>query len=210
MTLLIQSLGLTDYETTYAEMKAVTTSRDEGSPDRLWLTQHFPVFTQGQAGKPEHILSAGDIPVIQSDRGGQVTYHGPGQVVLYFLIDIRRANVGVRKMVTLIENTVIATLADYDIEAFSRADAPGVYVDTNTTVKKIASLGLRVRKGRTYHGVALNVDMDLSPFSRINPCGYQGMSMTQLSDLCECRLPEVEKTLLVHAQRQLQLEAKIS
>jgi lipoyl(octanoyl) transferase len=141
--------------------------------------EHNPVFTQGQAGKPEHLLNPGDIPVVQSDRGGQVTYHGPGQLVVYFLINLRRKKMGVRDLVTHIENLVINTLNTYNIDSAARPDAPGVYVEH----KKICSLGLRIRKGCSFHGLALNVNMDLSPFQRINPCGYQGMEMVQVSEL---------------------------
>ena len=160
-------------------MRACTAARDADSADQIWLVQHPPVYTQGQAGKPEHLLAPGDIPVIQIDRGGQITYHGPGQTVMYLLLDLRRAGIGIRALVSLIEESVIGYLQELGIRAQSRIDAPGVYVDG----KKIASLGLRVRGGCTYHGVALNVDMDLEPFSRINPCGLVGMQMTQLRDL---------------------------
>ncbi|SEF54972.1 lipoyl(octanoyl) transferase [Billgrantia desiderata] len=160
-------------------MRELTDTRDEATADQLWLVEHDPVFTQGQAGKPEHLLMPGDIPVVQTDRGGQVTYHGPGQVVLYPLIDVKRCRLGVRDLVSALENAVIAVLAEQGIEARARPDAPGVYVGE----AKIASLGLRIRRGASYHGVALNVDADLSPFARINPCGYAGMAMTRLADL---------------------------
>ncbi len=160
-------------------MHKFTDERTEEDVDQVWLVEHNPVFTQGQAGKAEHVLNAGDIPVIQSDRGGQVTYHGPGQLVAYFLINIRRKKFGVRDLVTHIENLVINTLKAYNINSTARPDAPGVYVDG----KKICSLGLRIRRGCSFHGLALNVDMDLSPFLRINPCGYQGMEMAQVSQL---------------------------
>ncbi len=160
-------------------MRELTDTRDEATADQLWLVEHEPVFTQGQAGKPEHLLMPGDIPVVQTDRGGQVTYHGPGQVVLYPLIDVKRCRLGVRDLVSALENAVIAVLAEQGIEARARPDAPGVYVGE----AKIASLGLRIRRGASYHGVALNVDADLSPFARINPCGYAGMAMTRLVDL---------------------------
>jgi lipoyl(octanoyl) transferase len=160
-------------------MQRFTDNRSDSTPDELWLVQHPSVFTQGQAGKAEHLLMPGDIPVIQSDRGGQVTYHGPGQQVLYTLVDLKRNNIGVRKLVSVLEETVIRTLAHININANARADAPGVYVGE----QKICSLGLRVRKGRSFHGLALNVAMDLSPFQRINPCGYAGMRMTQVSAL---------------------------
>lgn len=175
----IKNKGLQPYEQTLVEMQSFTANRDETTTDEIWLVEHSPVFTQGQAGKPEHILDPGDIQVIRSDRGGQVTYHGPGQVVAYLLLDLRRRKIGVRECVDLIENAVISLLADAGITAEARADAPGVYVGP----AKIASLGLRIKHGCSYHGVALNVAMDLSPFSRINPCGFAGMSVTQLSDL---------------------------
>ena len=175
----IENLGLRPYQEIWDAMRAYTAARDATSEDQIWLVQHPPVYTQGQAGKPEHLLAPGDIPVIQIDRGGQITYHGPGQIVMYLLLDIRRAGIGIRALVSLIEESVIGFLQEQGIHAQSRADAPGVYVDG----KKIASLGLRVRGGCTYHGVALNVNMDLEPFSRINPCGLVGMQMTQLRDL---------------------------
>ena len=175
----IENLGLRPYQEIWDAMRAYTAARDATSEDQIWLVQHPPVYTQGQAGKPEHLLAPGDIPVIQIDRGGQITYHGPGQTVMYLLLDIRRAGIGIRALVSLIEVSVIGFLQEQGIRAQSRADAPGVYVGG----KKIASLGLRVRGGCTYHGVALNVDMDLEPFSRINPCGLVGMQMTQLHDL---------------------------
>ena len=175
----IENLGLRPYQEIWDAMRAYTAARDATSEDQIWLVQHPPVYTQGQAGKPEHLLAPGDIPVIQIDRGGQITYHGPGQTVMYLLLDLRRAGIGIRALVSLIEESVIGYLQELGIRAQSRIDAPGVYVDG----KKIASLGLRVRGGCTYHGVALNVDMDLEPFSRINPCGLVGMQMTQLRDL---------------------------
>lgn len=171
--------GLRNYTEVFAEQRAFTDARSDDTPDELWFLQHHPVFTQGQAGKAEHLLTPGDIPVVQSDRGGQVTYHGPGQLVVYFLLDLRRLGYGIRSLVTRLETALIETLSGYGIEANSRRDAPGVYVNG----AKIASLGLRVRRGCSYHGIALNVDMDLEPFTRINPCGYQGLRMTQLGDL---------------------------
>ena len=177
--LIVKKLGRQDYEPVWKAMHEFTDTRTEEDVDQIWLVEHNPVFTQGQAGKAEHVLNAGDIPVIQSDRGGQVTYHGPGQLVAYFLINIRRKKFGVRDLVTHIENLVINTLKAYNIESAARPDAPGVYVDG----KKICSLGLRIRRGCSFHGLALNVDMDLSPFLRINPCGYQGMEMVQVSQL---------------------------
>ncbi|MEZ8294564.1 lipoyl(octanoyl) transferase LipB [Vibrio splendidus] len=177
--LIVKKLGRQDYEPVWKAMHKFTDERTEEDVDQVWLVEHNPVFTQGQTGKAEHVLNAGDIPVIQSDRGGQVTYHGPGQLVAYFLINIRRKKFGVRDLVTHIENLVINTLKAYNINSTARPDAPGVYVDG----KKICSLGLRIRRGCSFHGLALNVDMDLSPFLRINPCGYQGMEMAQVSQL---------------------------
>lgn len=178
-TLHIRHLGKQDYESVWHAMQYYTDTRNSESPDELWIVEHPPVFTQGQAGKSEHILNAGDIPVIQVDRGGQVTYHGPGQLVVYPLLDIKRSKVGVRQLVTHIEQSIVDMLAKYDINAYAKADAPGVYVDE----RKIASLGLRIRKGCSFHGLALNVDMDLAPFRRINPCGYAGLEMVQCKAL---------------------------
>jgi lipoyl(octanoyl) transferase len=173
------NLGRQDYQTCWQAMTEFTNQRTPDTPDQLWLVEHPPVFTQGQAGKAEHLLFPGEIPVVQTDRGGQVTYHGPGQLVAYPLLDLKRLKIGVRDLVTYIEETIIATLAHYQIESSAKPDAPGVYVDG----KKIASLGLRVRRGCSFHGLALNVDMDISPFSQINPCGYEGLAMTQIKDL---------------------------
>lgn len=177
--LVVKQLGRQDYHPVWQAMHDFTDNRTEESPDEVWLVEHNPVFTQGQAGKAEHLINTGDIPVVQSDRGGQVTYHGPGQLVVYFLINLRRKKLGVRDLVTHIENLVINTLKAYNIESSAKPDAPGVYVDN----KKICSLGLRIRKGCSFHGLALNVNMDLSPFLRINPCGYQGMEMVQVSEV---------------------------
>lgn len=177
--LIIRDLGRVDYVDTWQRMQQFTDTRDEQTPDELWLLEHDPVFTQGQAGKAEHLLFPGEIPVVQVDRGGQVTYHGPGQLVVYVLLNIKRRNLGVRQLVNLIEQSIVDTLAIYQLNAYAKADAPGVYVDE----KKVASLGLRIRKGCSFHGLALNVDMDLSPFQRINPCGYAGMQMIQTKDI---------------------------
>lgn len=179
----LHRLGRRPYLPVWEAMRTLTDTRDSDTPDQFWLVEHDPVFTQGQAGKPEHLLMPGEIPVVQTDRGGQVTYHGPGQVVLYPLLDVRRAKIGVRELVSALENAVIALLADYDISAHARPDAPGVYVKSPVGEAKIASLGLRIRRGSSYHGVALNVDGDLSAFQRINPCGYAGMAVTRLADL---------------------------
>ncbi|WP_299776160.1 lipoyl(octanoyl) transferase LipB [uncultured Pseudoteredinibacter sp.] len=177
----VRKLDLMDYEPVWRSMSNYTDQRDSDSADEFWLVQHPPVFTQGQAGKAEHVLMPGDIPVVQVDRGGQVTYHGPGQLVLYPLIDLRRLGIGVRDLVTAIEKALVKTLASFDLEAYPKADAPGVYINE----AKIASLGLRVRKGCSFHGLSLNVEMSLEPFLRINPCGYQGLEMVQMADLIE-------------------------
>jgi lipoyl(octanoyl) transferase len=168
-----------DYQKTWENMRDFTDARTDDTTDEIWLLEHPPVFTQGLAGKPEHVLNPHDIPVIQTDRGGQVTYHGPGQLVLYVLIDLKRKQMHAREFVRTLENSVIALLADLSITAASKCDAPGVYVND----AKICSIGLRVRRGASYHGIALNVDMDLTPFSYINPCGYQHMQMTQIKTL---------------------------
>lgn len=178
-TLIIRQLNNSDYVDVWHAMQNFTDNRDENTADELWLVEHPPVFTQGQAGKDEHLLMPGDIPVVKVDRGGQVTYHGPGQQVIYFMINLRRRKMGVRELVTLVENGIIASMADFGIIAKAKPDAPGVYVDD----KKVASLGLRIRKGCSFHGLALNVNMDLSPFLRINPCGYKGLEMVQTIDL---------------------------
>jgi lipoyl(octanoyl) transferase len=174
-----RELGLQPYEPVLEAMRHFTEQRSPDSQDEIWLVEHPAVFTQGQAGKAEHLLVPGDIPVVQTDRGGQVTYHGPGQQVAYLLLDVRRLGFGVRELVSRIEQALIGLLASYDVQASAKPDAPGVYVDG----AKIASLGLRIRNGRSFHGLALNVDMDLAPFRRINPCGYAGLAMTQLRDL---------------------------
>jgi lipoyl(octanoyl) transferase len=174
----VRYLGQVDYLPTLKAMRDFTAARDVATADEIWLLEHPPVFTQGQAGKPEHVLAAGDIPVVQVERGGQVTYHGPGQLVVYLMLDIRRLDLGVRELVSTMERSLVGLLASYGIVAAPRADAPGVYVGSS----KIASLGLRIRRGCSFHGLALNVDMDMQPFQRINPCGYAGLAMTQLRD----------------------------
>ncbi|AXR06414.1 lipoyl(octanoyl) transferase LipB [Salinimonas sediminis] len=171
--LVIRQLGRQAYLPVWHKMQQFTDTRDVHCADEIWLVEHDAVFTQGQAGKAEHILMAGDIPVVNVDRGGQVTYHGPGQQVIYLLLDIKRRKLGVRHLVTAMENAVVALLAEYSITAYAKKDAPGVYVDE----QKVCSLGLRIRRGCSFHGLALNVAMDLSPFDRINPCGYAGMQM---------------------------------
>ena len=178
-TLIVRQLGRQRYMPIWQKMQDFTDTRDENTPDEIWLVEHESVFTQGQAGKDEHLLAPGDIEVIKVDRGGQVTYHGPGQQMMYVLFNLRRLKIGVRELVTWLEECIIESLAEYDIEAYAKADAPGVYVNDS----KIASLGLRVRRGCSFHGLALNVNMDLSPFLRINPCGYAGMNMVQTKEL---------------------------
>jgi lipoyl(octanoyl) transferase len=167
------------FDTVWEAMREFTDNRDAHTPDELWIVEHQPVYTLGQAGKQEHILDPGSIPVVKTDRGGQVTYHGPGQLVVYVLTDIRRKKIGVRQLVSHIEKSVISLLEEYQITAHSRCDAPGVYVEE----AKICSIGLRIRRGCSYHGLALNINMDLSPFLGINPCGYQNLRMTQLKDV---------------------------
>lgn len=185
--LVTRRLGLQPYAETYAAMQAFSASRGAQTPDELWFVEHPPVFTQGQAGRAEHLLAPGDIPVVATNRGGQVTYHGPGQVVLYPLLDLARAGIGIRALVSRLEDAMIRTLSGYGITAYARADAPGVYVDhafgRGVERAKIGSIGLRVSRGCSYHGLSLNVAMDLEPFSRINPCGYAGLRMTQVRDL---------------------------
>lgn len=195
----LRRLGIADYERVWREMQDFTDSRDEGSGDELWLVQHPPVFTQGQAGKAEHVLAPGDIPVIQVDRGGQVTYHGPGQIVAYPLVDIRRKGMTVREFVRCIEESIIRVLAQYSVKGERIEGAPGIYVAGD----KVASLGLRVRRGCTFHGLAFNIDMDLEPFQRINPCGYAGLQVTQLSALATASLAEVEERLISSLAGQL-------
>jgi lipoyl(octanoyl) transferase len=177
--LIIRHLGIQQYRHTFNSMKQFNEQRDEATADEIWFVEHYPVFTQGQAGKKEYILVPGDIPVVKSDRGGHVTYHGPGQITAYLLIDLRRLNLGVRQLVNLIEKAVVDTLNCWDISASPRPEAPGVYVDNG---EKIASLGLRIRKGCSYHGLNFNINMDMSPWQRINPCGL-GVVMTQVADL---------------------------
>ena len=196
--LIVRQLGLQDYQEIWHKMQDFTDNRNAETIDEVWLVEHYPVFTQGQAGKPEHLLQSGAIPLVQSDRGGQITYHGPGQQVMYVLIDIRRhQNLNVRRLVTALEQSVVRTLADYAIEGYSKVDAPGVYIDG----KKICSLGLRIRKGCSFHGLAFNINMDLQPFHYINPCGYAGLEMCQLADFIgrdEAVLDKVSPKLVNH------------
>ena len=175
----IRSLGLQGYESIWLDMQRFTLERSADTADELWIVEHFPVYTLGLNGKREHLLNTGNIPVIHTDRGGQVTYHGPGQLVVYTLLDIKRLNLGVRQLVTILEQAMISALAEYEIKALSRAEAPGVYVDD----KKIGSVGLRIKKNCSYHGLSLNNDMDLRPFDHINTCGFADLKVTQLSDL---------------------------
>ena len=176
---LVKHLGMIDYQNAWQEMRQVTNARNAATRDEIWLLQHPPVYTQGLAGKPEHLLHAGNIPVIRTDRGGQITYHGPGQIIAYLLLDMRRWKLNVRGLVRLMEQAVINLLAFFDISAQGRAEAPGVYVGD----EKIASLGLKIRSGYCYHGLAFNVNMDLAPFSSINPCGFSGLRITQAKNL---------------------------
>ncbi|MGZ4960369.1 MAG: lipoyl(octanoyl) transferase LipB [Methylomonas sp.] len=174
----LRNLGLQDYVEIWQQMQQFNADRTGDSADEIWITEHHPVYTLGLNGKPEHLLTKTDIPVVASDRGGQITYHGPGQLVIYLLADLRRLNLGPRQMVTILENAVIETLGQYGVKAAARAEAPGVYVDG----RKIASLGLRIKRGCCYHGLSLNNQMDLGPFKNINPCGYAGLEVTQLAD----------------------------
>lgn len=182
----IRRLGRVEYEPTWRKMQAITEARGADQPDELWFLEHPPVFTLGLNGRREHLLAPGEIPVVQVDRGGQVTYHGPGQLVVYPLLDLGRRGLGVRQLVCALERAIIRCVAGYGIDAVGDRDAPGVYVDG----RKLASIGLRIRRNCCYHGVALNVDMDLEPFRRINPCGFQGLEVTQLADLGERRSME--------------------
>ncbi|MCP3870994.1 MAG: lipoyl(octanoyl) transferase LipB [Gammaproteobacteria bacterium] len=196
----VRHLGLQPYEPVWHQMQAFTNIRTPETPDEIWALEHQPVFTLGQAGKQEHVIAPGNIPVIQVDRGGQVTYHGPGQLVIYLLLDLRRLKTGIRPLVTMMEESIVDLLADYDIQGCARTDAPGVYV----AGKKIASLGLRVRRGCSFHGLSLNVDMDLEPFRRINPCGYPGLEVTQLCELNSAATPEkVTPPLLCQLKERL-------
>lgn len=194
-TLLIRTLGRQAYQPVWQAMQSFTENRTSDTPDEIWLLEHEPVFTLGRNGKKEHILTETDIPVIKIDRGGQVTYHGPGQLIVYLLIDIKRRNLGVRKLVTQIEQSIIETLAEYQLKAYAKKEAPGVYIDD----AKIGALGLRIKKGCSFHGLSLNLDMDLSPFAQINPCGYKNLEVIQLSDYIKgVRLSDVQQKLAFH------------
>ncbi|WP_290698072.1 lipoyl(octanoyl) transferase LipB [Amphritea sp.] len=179
--IVIRDLGLVEYQPTWLTMQNFTASRDAETVDEIWLLEHHPVFTQGQAGNESHLLTTGDIPVVKVDRGGQVTYHGPGQLVVYLLLNLRRKKFGVRELVARMEASIVELLASFGVEAYAKPDAPGVYVNE----AKICSLGLRVRKGCSFHGLAFNLDMDLEPFNRINPCGYAGMAVTRLTNIAD-------------------------
>ena len=193
-------LGRQDYVPLWREMQKFTDERDESTPDEIWFCEHPPVFTLGLNASKEHLLAPGDIPVVQIDRGGQVTFHGPGQLMVYPLIDIRRANIGVRTLVTALEQSVVDLASEFDVAAAARADAPGVYVEGN----KLASVGLRIRRGSSFHGMALNVDIDLEPFTRINPCGYAELEMTDLHRLgIDLQLAAASERLLPHILRHL-------
>ncbi len=201
--IVVRSLGLHDYEPLWRDMQQFTETRSSLTPDEIWFTEHPPVFTLGLNASREHLLTPGDIPVIQVDRGGQVTYHGPGQLMVYPLIDLKRAGLGIRDLVTGLEQTVVDLLANFDIEAASRKDAPGVYVQG----RKVASVGLRVRRGGSYHGMALNIDVDLEPFSRINPCGFSDLEVTDLAALgiSESRT-EIQERVQAHLLRHLRMD----
>ncbi len=201
----VKFLGLVEYEPTWQAMKAFTAARNADTRDEIWLLQHPPVYTQGQAGKPEHLLRANDIPVVQIDRGGQITYHGPGQIVAYLLLDLHRWKLNVRGLVRLMEQAVIDFLAQYGVTAQGHNDAPGVYVDD----AKIAALGLKIKNGCCYHGLALNADMDLSPFANINPCGYAGLQITQAKDLgISAPIAEMEQQIAQNLIALLQQQIK--
>ncbi len=201
---LIRYLGMVDYPPTFEAMRAHNRATNESTPDEIWLLAHPPVFTQGLAGKPEHVLNPGEIPVVKIDRGGQVTYHGPGQLVVYLLLNMRVRGYGVKSLVMRLEQSIIDLLAEYGITGVRQPNMPGVYVDLGGVVAKIAAVGLRVANHATYHGLSLNIDMDLEPFSRINPCGYAGLATTQLSDLgVRDNMRDVGEKLLAHLKANL-------
>ena len=201
----IRFLGLVEYEPIWRAMQQFTAQRTADTPDEIWVLQHLPTFTQGQAGKPEHLLNAHNIPVIKIDRGGQITYHGPGQVVVYLMLDLRRWKINVRELVRLMEQAVINVLDEFNITAQGRVDAPGVYVND----AKIAALGLKIRNGCCYHGLSLNVDMDTVPFTYINPCGYQGLRVTQIKDFgVDVSIEEIEQRVAQQLSSLLQSHLK--
>lgn len=198
--LIIRDLGLQDYEPIWQAMQKFTAERNESTPDELWCLEHPPVFTMGLNGKKEHLLNIKNIPVINIDRGGQVTYHGPGQLVIYTLIDLKRLNIGVKDLITTIEKSIIQLLTQYGINGEGKENAPGVYVKQ----KKIAALGLRIKRNRSYHGLSLNIDMDLTPFQQINPCGYKGLEVTQVKNLKpELDLKNIKTDLITHLSQLL-------
>lgn len=200
--MIVKDLGLVEYEPTCEAMRQFTAERDQNTEDELWLLEHPQVFTLGLNGKDEHVLNTHDIPLVNTDRGGQVTFHGPGQLIVYTLIDLKRAKIGVREMISGLENSVVSMLNQLDIDAKSRSDAPGVYVEG----RKIASLGLRVKRGACYHGLSLNVAMDLTPFSYINPCGYQGMEVIDLKSLaCDLTMDQAKQYFVSAFNQQMQL-----
>jgi lipoyl(octanoyl) transferase len=200
--MIVKDLGVVEYEPTCEAMRQFTAERDQNTEDELWLLEHPQVFTLGLNGKDEHVLNTHDIPLVNTDRGGQVTFHGPGQLIVYTLIDLKRAKIGVREMISRLENSVVSMLNHLDIDAKSRSDAPGVYVEG----RKIASLGLRVKRGACYHGLSLNVAMDLTPFSYINPCGYQGMEVIDLKSLaCDLTMDQAKQYFVSAFNQQMQL-----
>lgn len=200
--MIVKDLGVVEYEPTCEAMRQFTAERDQDTEDELWLLEHPQVFTLGLNGKDEHVLNTHDIPLVNTDRGGQVTFHGPGQLIVYTLIDLKRAKIGVREMISRLENSVVSMLNQLDIDAKSRSDAPGVYVEG----RKIASLGLRVKRGACYHGLSLNVAMDLTPFSYINPCGYQGMEVIDLKSLaCDLTMDQAKQYFVSAFNQQMQL-----
>ena len=204
MTLLVRQLGTQPYQPVWEAMQRFTQTRTASTPDEIWCLQHAPVFTLGQAGKTKHLLNPGDIPVVKVDRGGQVTYHGPGQLVCYLMIDLRRHNIGARQFVTHIEESLIRVLKSYQVEAVSRPDAPGVYVDN----AKIAALGLRIRRGCSFHGLSLNINMDLTPFTTINPCGYANMKVTQLKQFVpDIHFADVEQRMVEQLRKTLNYDS---
>lgn len=192
MPLQIRRLGSVDYQAMFEFMQRWSADRGDSTVDEFWLLEHPPVYTQGRNGKPEHILNVGNIPVVQVDRGGQVTYHGPGQLIVYLMLDVRRGKWGIRQIVTAMETAITRLLKRFDIDAYADKDAPGVYVDGS----KISALGLRVKNGRSYHGLSLNLDMDLAPFGGINPCGYQGLDVIRLKDLVDYQRQDLEASLV--------------
>ena len=206
-SLALKWLGRVEYEPTWRAMQRFTDERDAQTPDQIWFLEHPPVFTLGLNGAKEHLLAPGEIPVVQIDRGGQVTYHGPGQLVVYPLLDVRRLGLGVRQLVMSLENAVIELMKSFDVKAVGRRDAPGIYVDG----RKLASIGLRIRRGCSYHGLAFNVAMDLSPFSRINPCGYQGLQVIDLKSLgINASVEQIAHQLAPHLLRALNLPDELT